>query len=148
MWYPHWAVIDDRQITATAVNATAISGTSAGAAWIPLNTMRQGPCVLFYGIECVSAANTGSARGIFSYISRDGNPMTASGAACIVSAVSASASGALALNLSATTAIGCWLSATEALSGTMPVVRWWMSCLGGDAIGSGVATTGFTMAAY
>lgn len=136
MFYPHMVPITSTLVTGTA-SASALTGSNASP--IALAVDHAGPGILFYGMEVVSAgdASAGGGRFIFQYTSRDGTPITASGGAINWSSVSNSASGHVLLNLASNSTLGYWLSCTAAVSGAAnPVVRYWLTYLGGDPIGS------------
>lgn len=144
MFYPHMIVLADALITTGTASAFPVAATAPTSAYID----HAGPGVLYYGLECVSASNAGAGLWYIRYTSRDGNAMTASGALCVFSAVSGSASGAISVNLASNSTLDYFVSCTAAIGATNAAkIRYWLLYMGADSVGPASATTGLGMLA-
>jgi hypothetical protein len=117
----------------TVGGASSFAGTVAAPTSAYVD--HAGPGILFYGLECVSASNAGAGLPYIRYTSRDDplQAMTASGGLCDFKAVSASASGMIALNLASGSTISHFVSCTAAIGATNATrVRYWLAYLGGS----------------
>lgn len=147
MRYAKHTVLADSLVSGAYVDLDYLSATGGtgviGNPWL-INIDHAGPGVLFYGAECVSAASAGLVMPMFMYTSRDGDAITASGDQITVSAISASATGMIPLNLASNSVLGWCLSASaeQIAIDNPPQVRVWLTYLGSDSPG-GFASIAF-----